>query len=152
MPIPLLRESGLLPPGIYECSLQDAQERFGHGNSRSPLWQKFLLFLERIAEAGIFSAVIIDGRFVTADDGVDDIDVALFVEKFDPSQTEALKLYSSKQVIQEFYEDYAVSANVSVDLRFGENYEEYFQNVKPEDAWRYGGPEEARKGILKVRL
>lgn len=152
MPLPSITAEGLLPPGVHECSLEEAQAKFGYGNNRSTLWSKLLDYLDRVREAGIFSAVLIDGSFITASEDVCDIDVALVIEEFSPDQTATLKMFTSEQVVQEFKEDFSVVSHVSTPLPFGENYFEWFQNVRPEYAWQHGGPERARKGILLVRL
>ena len=51
MPIPNLSEQGLLPPGIYDCSLEEIGERFGTFQStdrRPRLYEKLQAFLQQV--------------------------------------------------------------------------------------------------------
>lgn len=152
MPLPMLTEHGLLPEGVHVCTLEEARQGFGNGPKRQPLWSRFIEFLDVVRSAGIFKAVIVDGSFISAEDDVPDIDVALVVEEFHQDQTDILKMYSDRQVMREFLEDYSVCARICLPLPVNINYHEWFQNLKPANAWRIGGPDTARKGILRIQL
>jgi hypothetical protein len=152
MPLPTLTEHGLLPEGVHDCTLEEARRGFGNGPERQHLWSKFIAFLEVVRTAGIFKSVIVDGSFISAEDFVLDIDVALVVEEFHQDQTDILKMYSNRQILREFLEDYSVCARICLPLPVNINYHDWFQNLKPANAWRIAGPDSARKGILRIEL
>ncbi len=70
MAIPAFNEHGLLPDGIYECTLEEVEARFGmlqDSDRRSTLWAKFREFMEDATFCKLVKAVLVDGSFVTAD-------------------------------------------------------------------------------------
>ena len=78
MSIPDLNEHGLLPAGIYDCSIEEIELRFGrfqHSDCRCRLFERLKEFLRRARASGLIKAVIIDGSFVTDKDEPNDIDV-----------------------------------------------------------------------------
>jgi hypothetical protein len=80
MPIPNLNEQGLLPPGIYDCSLEETGERFGTFQStdrRTRLYEKLQVFLQQVRSTNLVIAVIVDGSFVTSKSAPNDIDLIL---------------------------------------------------------------------------
>ena|SRR5580658_6665453 len=82
MPIPTFSQFGLLPEGIYDCDVLEAQTRFGsfQGSDRRPqLWAKFMDFF-RLAKADRFiEELLLDGSFVTSKTNPNDIDVIVVV-------------------------------------------------------------------------
>lgn len=145
-------EHGYLPAGVHHCTLDEARDRFGYGDVRSILWDQFLIFIDDIKRAEYFSAVIIDGRFVSSDPEVRDIDVGLQLRAPDGSQgwLEALAMYSDPQVRDEFYQFYSVCIYLDIPIR--KNLREWFQNIKPEHITEHVTPENARKGLLFIEL
>jgi hypothetical protein len=82
MPIPNLNEQGLLPPGIYDCSLEEIGERFGTFQStdhRPRLYEKLQAFLQQVRSINLANAVILNGSFVTGKADPNDIDLILVV-------------------------------------------------------------------------
>lgn len=152
MPIPPITEHGYLPPGVHECSLGEAQGYFGVGPARERLWQRFLSYLERIRQCGLFVRAIIDGRFVSADDEVRDIDVALVPRNLLAEDRDSFRMMTDPQVKRELYEDFSVKTYFATNPPVGQDFTEWFQNIKTKDASRFGSPSEARKGILVVDL
>lgn len=148
-----LNEFGLLPEGIHECALTEIEECFGKEGNRPTLWNGFVGFIERLQYEKICESVLVDGRFITAWDDVDDVDVVLEVDALRPGQTGSLKMLLSEQVKREFYEDFRVNLRVLIPGFFGRDYRSWFQQIKTEDAWRVGGStERLRKGILRIRI
>ena len=82
MPIPEFNQLGLLPEGIHDCDVMEAQKRFGsfQGSDRRPqLWTTFLDFV-RLAKAHRFiKELLIDGSFVTAQPDPNDIDIIVIM-------------------------------------------------------------------------
>ena len=80
MPIPVLNEDGLLPPGVHDCTLEEVATRFGRFQSsdrRSRLFAALRAFLDELRRSGIFEALLINGSFVTAKAAPNDIDLIL---------------------------------------------------------------------------
>lgn len=44
--IPALDANGLLPPGVWDCTLAEIAQRFAYNDHRRQLWVGFLAFLE----------------------------------------------------------------------------------------------------------
>ncbi len=78
--IPPFNQDGCLPEGIYNCTMDEAVERFGGfqtSDRRPQLWTKLTEFIGE-AKAGAFvEAVLIDGSFVTSKPDPNDIDIVL---------------------------------------------------------------------------
>src|SRR5438067_4970393 len=77
MPIPELSAEGLLPPGTYDCTLQEIQQRFGRfetSEQRPRLYAKLGQLVVAMKESGMFEALLIDGSFVTAKAVPNDVD------------------------------------------------------------------------------
>ena len=78
--IPPFNQDGYLPEGIYDCTMEEAAERFSAfqtSDRRPQLWTKLTEFIED-AKAGAFvEAVLIDGSFVTSKPDPNDIDIVL---------------------------------------------------------------------------
>src|SRR5712671_3857656 len=82
MGIPGLNEHGWLPVGIYDCSLEEAMNRFGsfqRTDRRPGLWAKFVDFIRELKAAGLGRAGLVDGSFVSAKPDPNDIDVVIVV-------------------------------------------------------------------------
>lgn len=70
-------DNGLLPPGVWDCSLSEICERFATTPHRKGLWDGLLQFLEaEVRPLGSLS-VWIDGSFTRAKPFPEDIDVVL---------------------------------------------------------------------------
>jgi len=82
MPIREFNQLGLLPEGIHDCDLTEAQNRFGsfQGTDRRPkMWAKFMDFVRLARTDRFIEELIIDGSFVTARPDPNDIDVIVVV-------------------------------------------------------------------------
>jgi len=82
MPIPEFNSEGFLPEGIHDCSLAEVQERFGQfqrSDRRCRLFDKLEVLVNDARDAGLITAIIIDGSFVTTKDAPGDIDLILVV-------------------------------------------------------------------------
>ena len=82
MSIPALESSGLLPPGVHDCTLEEIEVRFGsfQGSDRRPrLWAKFNAFFLEAKAASFIEVLLLDGSFVTSEPAPNDIDLVVVV-------------------------------------------------------------------------
>ena len=82
MPIPELNENGLLPAGVYDCTLAEIGMRFGRfqrTDRRVQLFAKLCALVEEEQRAGIAMELFIDGSFVTDKAAPGDIDLVIVV-------------------------------------------------------------------------
>src|SRR5579864_7756641 len=78
LPIPELDTDGLLPVGIHDCTENEIYQRFGRFSSsdrRPQLFGKLQDYLNDARISGLFSAIIIDGSFITSKPEPGDIDL-----------------------------------------------------------------------------
>jgi hypothetical protein len=78
MPIPAFNQLGLLPEGIHECDMLEAQRRIGSfqaSDRRPQLWANFLDFVRLAKTDRFIEKLLIDGSFVTVKPDPSDIDV-----------------------------------------------------------------------------
>src|SRR5688572_5444141 len=69
MPIPAFDEHGSLPEGIHDCTLAEAEARFGSfqgSDRRRQLWSRFKEFFQEAKASGLVEAILLDCSFVTA--------------------------------------------------------------------------------------
>ncbi len=78
MPIPSLNVDGLLPGGIFDCTLDEVRRRFGvfqESDRRPRLFARLEELLVAMRQSGIFEAILLDGSFVTGKPAPNDIDL-----------------------------------------------------------------------------
>jgi hypothetical protein len=107
--IPEFNDYGCLPEGIYDCTMEEAAQRFGvfQSSDRRPrLWDKFIAFMREAKACGLIDAILLNGSFVTAEDEPNDIDLVVVVSSrhnfsagFQPSEYNVL---SKRQVHRRF--------------------------------------------------
>ena len=146
--IPPFNESGCLPEGIYDCTIEEAAERFGgfQGISQRPhLWDRFIEFMREADACKLVDAVPVDGSFVTTKADPNDIDLVLVVPAnhdysadFQPSE---YNLLSKRRVHRRFGFDLLVARADSQEFR---RYVGFFQQVRLEPG--------QKKGILRIWL
>jgi hypothetical protein len=148
LPIPNLNEQGLLPPGIYDCSLEEIGERFGAFQStdrRSRLYRRLQEYLIQVRSTNLAVAVIVDGSFVTSKHAPGDIDLVLVLPSNHDFSAELQPMA------------YNVLARRRVSRRSGfdalvarENTREYTEYAA--DFQRVRGQPHLQKGMLRTRL
>ncbi|PYK02251.1 MAG: hypothetical protein DME23_02080 [Verrucomicrobia bacterium] len=146
MAIPALSADGVLPQGIHDCTLEEAQARFGvfrGSDRRVELWAKLQDFLRAVQRCGLVQAVLLNGSFVTAKPDPNDIDLILvvaashdFSADLNPSEYEVL---SKRRVFRRYGFDLLVGRAGSQEL---ERYVSFFQQVRLEPG--------KKKGILRM--
>jgi hypothetical protein len=146
MPIPEMEESGYLPEGVHEATLEEVRERFGRfqrTDRRPALFAKLSLFVAETRASGLVEAVIVDGSFVTAKDEPSDIDLILVLRPdhdydADPKPFE-YNILSRRRVRRRFRFDVVSARQGSEEYERSVN---FFQGVK--------GRSGLRKGVVKV--
>src|SRR5690349_21006811 len=83
MPIPLLNEWGVLPPGVHDCTMEEIEERLARSqmtDQRIRLLEKLVRYVKEARGTGLAVALLIDGSFVTAKDEPEDIDLIVVLK------------------------------------------------------------------------
>jgi predicted nucleotidyltransferase len=148
MPIPNLNEQGLLPPGIYDCSLEEIGERFGTFQStdrRSRLYEKLQEYLTQVRTANLAIAVIVNGSFVTGKADPNDIDLILVLPSSHALRAElvpmAYNVLSRRRVRRQYGFDILVAREDATEYT---QYVEFFRQVR--------GQPHLYKGVLRIGL
>ena len=146
--IPPFNESGCLPEGIYDCTIDEAAERFAgfqRSSQRPHLWDRFIEFMREADACKLVDAVLVDGSFVTTKADPNDIDLMLvvpanhdFSADFQPSEYNVL---SKRRVNRRFGFDVLVARADSEEYR---RYVGFFQQVRLEPG--------RKRGILRIQL
>lgn len=146
--IPAFNNYGYLPEGVYDYTMDEAEQPFGvfqSSDSRPRLWERFTEFIRQVKECGFVETVIVDGSFVTAKPAPSDIDLVLvlatshdFSADLPPAH---YSLLAQRRVQRRFGFDIIVvkdgSENLEVAIAF-------FHQVKQRPG--------VKKGILRIRL
>lgn len=148
MPIPDLDNNGLLPSGVYECTLAEVKERFGtfdESDQRVVLFAKLREYTQELAQWGIVREIYIDGSFVTKCAKPNDIDMVIVSHKdyqmpvsMPPA---AYNVLSNRLVRKRYGFDIFFVPEGSIALA---RWIEFFQVVK--------NVPERKKGILRIAL
>jgi hypothetical protein len=143
--IPSLNDAGLLPPGVHPCTLDELKERFGgfrDSDRRPTLFSRLAELVAELRASALFSAVIVDGSFVTSKPDPNDIDLVLVLHP-DHDMKADLPPYQANLLSRNFiknkwkFDAFVVpAASEALD-----KYVDFFQQVKGSDA---------TKGILRV--
>ena len=78
MPIPSLNPEGVLPAGVFDCTLAEVRERFGlfsGSDRRGRLFARLEQLALAMRSCGLFEALVVDGSFVTGKALPNDIDL-----------------------------------------------------------------------------
>jgi len=83
LPIPDLNDDGYLPEGVYECSIDELESRFGKFQScdiRVKLFNSLKNYIDELKSADVGKFLIIDGSFTTIKERPSDIDLLLILK------------------------------------------------------------------------
>lgn len=148
MPIPEFNDDGILPDGIWDCSLEEAAVRFVDSVERRALWDKFEQFLDYYRGKGGPTLLWLDGSFVTAKRAPNDIDIVADCIHASAEQTQVA-------VLLFFNERTALKKRYSIDFwlkhpNFSNDLTLFFQYVRPDASSQQQSS--TRKGILRITL
>jgi hypothetical protein len=148
MPIPAFTSDGLLPEGVYDCTVEELRRQFGSfqvSDRRPKLFSQLEAFLAAARSSGLVRHVVIDGSFVTAESKPNDIDLIVIIRAdYDfgadllPSQYNVL---SKTRVRKRFGFDLVTVREDTSEL---DEAIAFFERVRGKPA--------LRKGILKLTL
>lgn len=147
--IPELDELGLLPPGIWDCTLAEVEAVFSTNPHRNSLWHGLHRFLAvEVAPLGAFP-LFIDGSFTRRKNYPEDIDVVLDVGRLNEADAlpMALSFWQRRQALKAAY-------HVDCWVRhpaFPQDLSEYFQYAGPKVAAELQVDTRHPKGILRVQ-
>jgi hypothetical protein len=146
--IPPLNDDGWLPEGVHDCTLDEAAVRFGgfQGSDRRPqLWARFAEFVGEVQACGLIAAIVVDGSFVTAEPGPNDIDLVLVMDAHQNFSGDLLPAHynvlSQRRVQKRFGFDIVVAINEHETL---DQAVAFFQQVRQRPG--------AQKGLLRIRI
>lgn len=148
--LPDFTEHGLLPEGIYECSLEDAHNRFCYNDHRKRIWDGVKKALKLMQEDGLSGGcLLIDGSFVTDKAVPSDVDMVFDVT----SITDERLLYRALKFFNEHHNQ--LKMNYMVDWYtnlpgLGKDFNLFFQYVGEKTAQTKGLSPNNLKGLLKV--
>ncbi len=148
MSISELNERGLLPAGVWDCSLTEIRKRFGSfqkADRRVLLFEKLESFVEEARQTGMVKAIIVDGSFISAKPDPNDIDLIVVLEKGHDFEIEirpmAYNVLSRKRVHRRYGFDMFVVVEDSDSYK---KRVDFFQQVKDSD--------DLKKGLLRIAL
>lgn len=154
--VPSIIDGGVLPEGIHDLSLDEVRAMFASSGERAKLLDRFNQFLQRLQEfiPDMAATLYLDGSFITTWEGCRNIDVILQARDFEGAKSGYLKTLVSARLKREFVDLYKVTLRVAVPgLLNARDYFDWYQNVKAEEAWRFGNDIKAlRKGIIRLKL
>ncbi len=152
--LPPLNYHGYLPEGIHDTDVDTLRRAFVTNAKREALWDRLQQFLHWAMAQGEFSHAYIDGGFVTDKPSPEDVDVILQPKApFGAEAFRAMEPFFAVGIDQLFI-------TYSVHLHFwcegfpgGMNdFRHFFQYLRPQEAAPLGLKEEARKGIVRIKL
>ncbi|MFZ1322607.1 MAG: hypothetical protein WAT71_13705 [Ignavibacteria bacterium] len=147
MSIPELNQYGHLPEGIYDCSIEELEERFGKFQSsdiRVKLFNSLISYVEELKNTEIGKYLIIDGSFTTNKERPEDIDLLLVLK--DEIQLEEIVPPFKYNVRSKKY----IKKHYPFDFYFG--YEDDDSSIKIINLFYKVKDSTLRKGFLKIKL
>ena len=151
-PLPPLNEFGFLPvpPPIHTVRLADMPGCFGVKPPRMQIWNNCVQFLEWLRDNTPVREVFIDGRFLSASDEVEMVDVGIELTAALLRHGGGLALL--KVLNMPAREEYGVRVRYYGPHRpDGHNFHEEFTTPDPEIRLR-GAPHDLRKGYVRIEL
>ena len=141
----MLDDSGFLPEGVHDLSLEEIEENFGRFNGsdqRCRLFEKLADYFEKLSRFQWFVELIVDGSFVTAKQVPGDIDLVVVVDLKHLSEDNMLpveyNLLSKGRALRGFGFDVFWAPEDSSALK---SYLDFFSQVRGA---------ETRKGIIRL--
>jgi hypothetical protein len=148
MSIPAFNADGLLPAGVFDCSLADVRERFGSfqgSDARPRLFERLEVLVAAMQRSTLFEVLLLDGSFVTAKPAPNDIDlVAVLRPGHDFERDLPMSEYalvSRAMLRRRFGFDVVIAER---DSHLYRSYVEFFSRVRENPA--------ATKGLLRLTL
>jgi hypothetical protein len=148
MPIPELNNEGVLPDGIFDCTLAEVRECFGAfqgSDHRSRLFVRLEDLFQAMQRSGLFEALLVDGSFVTAKSAPNDIDLLAVLRpghNFERDLSVSEYALVSRVLLRRRFDFDVVVAER--DSNLFNTYVEFFSRVRDDSGMR--------KGLLRLSL
>jgi hypothetical protein len=150
MAIPQFTEFGILPAGVHDCSLQEAEAFLATSEPRTEIWQGFAGFLRWAGELPNPNAILLDGSYVTDKVAPNDVDV---VVDLTGCAIADMRAWTDKWAAEHDYVKDAFSVDFYPTVAgTGHDFTAFFQYVRIDEALRRGMSPDLRKGILRLAL
>jgi len=152
MALPVFNDKGILPEGIHNCSLNEAEQLLVSDGRRKELWEKLGNFLNWIKPMNFFEFIYIDGSFLTDKPTPNDIDLVLEIKQNTTSGLSNVdpKVFNNPYVKSQFSLDVYVTPYI-VPTNYND-FREFFQYIGIKEGLNRGLNPKEKKGILKVML
>jgi hypothetical protein len=152
--LPPFTYHGYLPEGVHDATVELLQQRFVTNLTRQLLWDRLQNFLLWATSTGNFECAYIDGGFITSKAAPADVDVILQTKAAYGSEAFAAMEPFFAQGIDSIYDTYSVHLHFWCEGFPGgmSDFRRFFQYVRPQDAAPRGLKEDARKGIVRLKL
>lgn len=140
-------EDGLLPPGVWSCSLDELAATFGHTAHRRLLLDRLVAQINRW-DALPHAPILVDGSFVTEKEVPSDIDICVDLDPLKPDERapwERVFYYERWYLEQQGIDFWFRSPDFPEDVSQTE-----FPRVKAVQAERLNLPKDIRKGFLRI--
>lgn len=152
MSLPTFNTNGLLPSGIHDCSLADAEKRFVLNPYRAELWKKLLTFVDWTRSLDSFDILYLDGGFISDKARPEDIDVILQTRAaYGTAALESMTPFFLRG-LDNIFNEYRVHLHFWSEGFPGgiHDFRLFFQYVRPQDAAPRGLQPGATKGIVRI--
>jgi hypothetical protein len=150
MPIPGFTEYGILPEGVHDCTIPEAEHFCCSNNRRIEIWAGLQNFIKWASKFPRPDCILIDGSFVTDKLLPSDVDIVVDITNCDTvDQKKWMDAWAANAD--------NIKAEDGVDfypfvIGNGNDFSVFFQYVRVDEALRRGIPPTVRKGILRVQL
>ena len=149
MPIPSLDNHGLLPSGVYDCTLQEIGDVFATNKHRGRLFDNLLSCLRNEIRPIFDSPIYINGSFVTDKEHPEDIDIAVELDGVsDNKKWEALIYMHTHQ--DRLLTVYQIHFWINFASPEANDFSKYFQYIRAKTARLKGLNPKHLKGILRI--
>ena len=147
MGIPDFDHHGLLPAGVFDCTLHEIESRFAWNTRRTGLFANFVTFLNRELRRAFPDPIYFDGSFVTDKEDPADTDVVL-----DLCQAPDARKWQGVQFMQQHQARVMSQYQVHfwVNLPGNNDFCAFFQYIGVKTAKFKGLDPKHHKGILRV--
>jgi hypothetical protein len=148
MAIPIFTECGILPAGVHDCTLAEAEAFLAINEPRSAIWNGLQGFFRWTGPLPAPTSFLIDGSYVTDKATPNDVDVVV-----DLTGCSNIEFQAWNQIWAS-HREYA-KVNFSVDFYpavagIGNDFSAFFQYVRIDEALQRGMSPDVRKGILRL--
>ena len=150
--------NGVLPEGVHDCTLTEAQNAFAHGNpneKRVSLWRGLVAFLqaiEPIRHPDVFHSLYIDGSFTTDKEDPGDIDIVLEAAAPGSLAIRAIVQAGLMHILDEDQTHDVYGLHVFLAFPGDDCWIRFFRTLKPAEAQRRGMSPSETRGVLRVKI